>query len=74
MDEGMDRVRRQRRLGEARQDQLELSRVRGDVPDREDSGERGGAARRIDPDTILVERQAPGGNRSEIGGQAKERQ
>ena len=56
MDEGVDCVRRQRRLGEARQDQFELSRIGGDVADREDPGQRRGAARRIDPDPVLVER------------------
>src|SRR5205085_2135110 len=73
IDQRVDRVRRQRCLGEARQDQLEFAGVGGDIADREDAGPRGGAGGRVDADVVVVEVEAPGGQRAEIGSEAKKR-
>src|SRR6185312_10599733 len=70
----MDRVRRERGLGETRQDQLELARIGRNVADREDSGARGRAARRIDADVVLLDLEPPSGKRTEIGRQPEKRQ
>src|SRR3954454_22501869 len=67
----MDRVRRERGLGEARQDQLELARIGRDVADREDSGARGRATRRIDADMMVLDIEPPAGKRAELGCQTE---
>src|SRR6266851_3472009 len=68
MDERMDRMRCQRRLGEAGEDQLELAGVGRDIADREDPRPRGGAGRRIDADPVVIEPEIPGSERAKIGG------
>jgi hypothetical protein len=74
MDERVDRMRGQRRFGEARQDQFELAGINGDVADREEAGARGHAGRGIDADPVVVDIEPPGGERAEIGREAEERQ
>src|SRR5258706_2326368 len=61
-DERPDGMRRERRLGEARQDELQLAGVAGDVADGEDAGNAGAAARRIDADVMALEIEAPFGD------------
>src|SRR4051794_2990018 len=63
----MNRVRRDRGLGEARQDQLELARIGRDVANREDTGPRRRAGRRIDADMVVLDIKPPSGERTEIG-------
>jgi hypothetical protein len=70
----MYRVRRERGLGEARQDQLELSRICRDVADREDARTRCRAGGRIDAHMLMFDVHAPSGERAEIGRKAKKRQ
>ena len=62
---GIGRVRRERRLGEAGQDQLQLAGIGGDVADGEDAGLAGRAGRRIDRDVVALQRQAPVGDRAQ---------
>src|SRR6266568_7597205 len=69
MDERMDRVRRERGLGKAREDQLELAGIGGDVADRENPRPRGGAGRGVDADPMVVEVEPPCRERAEIGGE-----
>ena len=66
MDQLVDRVRGQGRLGEARQDQLELARVGRDVADGENAGLVGLAGRRIDGDKLAIELEAPVRDRPEL--------
>src|SRR5579885_2907284 len=70
-EQRMDRVRRERRLGEAREDELELPRIGGDVADREDAADRAHAGRGIDGDLVPLEREAPSRDRPEILRQAE---
>ena len=74
MKQRVDRVRRHRRLGEARQDQLQLARIAGDVADREDAGARACTARRIDGDAVIVEGKVPLRQRPELGRETEKRQ
>ena len=74
MDERVDRMRRQGRFGEARQDQFELAGIKGDVADRENAGARGGATRGIDANAVVVDVQPPGAERAEIGRETEKRQ
>src|SRR5260221_5513056 len=55
MDERIDGMRRHRRLGEAREDELELVGIGGDIADREDASRRGCRGRRIDRNVGALE-------------------
>src|SRR5207302_9652347 len=72
MDEWVDGMRRHRRLGEAREDELQLALVSGDIADGEDAGHRGSAGRGIDDDVVALEVEAPLRDRPEIHGKPEE--
>ena len=72
VDELADRERGERRLVEAADDELLLARVGVDVADREDPRRRGLEARRVDDDLLLLERQAPVGDRPELRAPAEQ--
>jgi hypothetical protein len=58
----------------ARQDQLQLARIPVDVADRENSGHRSLEFLGVDRDQVLVEIEAPFGDRPELHGKPEERQ
>src|SRR6476619_8595518 len=72
VDELADRERGERRLVEAADDELLLARVGVDVADREDPRRRGLEARRVDEELLLLERQAPVGDRPELRAPAEQ--
>ena len=59
---------------EAGQDQLQLAGIGVDVADREDAGHVGLKGAGVDRDQVVLELQAPIGDRAELHGQAEERQ
>src|SRR3954447_14152132 len=65
---------RERALVEAREDELQLARIMVDVADREDAGHVRLEFLGVDRDQVLVEVQAPVGDRPELHGQAEEGQ
>ena len=67
-------LRHQRRLVEAREDELELAGIGVDVADGENAGHAGLEFLRIDRDQVLVELQSPIGDRPELHGEPEERQ
>src|SRR5204862_3907625 len=67
----LDRERGQRRLVESGQDQLLLARIGVDVADRKDPGEAGLELLGVDLERLLLERQSPLGDRSELRVQPK---
>ena len=72
MDELADRERGERRFVEAADDELLLARIGVDVADREDPRRRGLEARRVDDELLLLERQAPVGDRPELRAPAEQ--
>ena len=64
-------LRHQRRLVEARQNELQLARIGVDVADGEDALFAGLEFRRVDGDQILFEIEAPIGDRTELHGEAE---
>src|SRR5258707_11465045 len=52
VDERVDGMRRHRRLGEARQDKLQLIGIGGDIADRKDARRRRRRGRRIDGNVV----------------------
>jgi hypothetical protein len=66
-------VHRDRRLAEARRDELELPRVRGDVARRVDPGPPG-LHLRVHHDLVLLEREPPLGERAEVADEAEHRE
>src|SRR5690242_20482453 len=69
MYQRMDCMRGERCFGKARQDQLELARIKRDVADRENPRARGSAGGGIDADAVVVDVEPPGRKRPEIGGE-----
>ena len=67
-------LRHQRDFVEAGQDQLELARIGVDVADREDAGNVGLERLGADRDQVVLQVDAPVGDRPELHGQAEERQ
>src|SRR5450631_1730519 len=72
MNELADRERGERRFVEAADDELLLARIGVDIADREDPRRRGLEARRVDDELLLLERQAPVGDRPELRAPAEE--
>src|ERR1700712_3746409 len=72
MDELADREGGERRLVEAADDELLLARISVDVADREDARRRSLEAGRVDDDLLLLERQAPVGDRAELRAPAEQ--
>ncbi len=74
MEQRVDRVRSERRLGKARQDELQFTGIGGDVADREYPRDRGHCRRRRDRDLMALQREPPLRDRTQILRQAEKRQ
>src|SRR5688572_4622832 len=74
MDQRIDAVRGHRGLGEAAQDELQLAGIARDVADGEDAGRARRTGLGRDRDMVVVEVEAPTGDRPEIHREAEERQ
>ena len=72
VDELADREGGERRLVEAADDELLLARIGVDVADREDARRRGLEARGVDDELLLLEREAPVGDRAELRAPAEQ--